>query len=54
MELWDAHRAHAIIRGKRREMESALGPFVDSGKSIYTLTEIETSMHFKCIFKGEN
>jgi len=53
MEIWDAHRAHAIIRSKRREMESALGPFVESGKSIYTLTEIEASMHFKSIFKGQ-
>ena len=53
MEIWDAHRAHAIIRGKRRDMETALGPFVESGKSLYTLTAIDASMHFKSIFKGQ-
>lgn len=53
MEIWDAQRAHAIVRSKRREMEQALGPFVESGKSIYTLTEIDTSMRFKTTFRGQ-
>ena len=53
MEFWDAHRVHQIIKGKRREMEAALGPFVCSGKSIYILAEIETSMQFKTVFRGQ-
>lgn len=54
MEIWDTHRVHAIIKSKRREMESSLGPFVCSGKSIYVLSPIDSSLHFKTIFRGES
>lgn len=53
MELWDAHRVQAIIRSKNRELELALGPYVCSGKTIYTLREIDQSLSFKTIFKGQ-
>ena len=52
MAFWDAHRVQAVIRTKRREMEMALGPFVCSGQSIYTLTEIEDSMKFTTNFQS--
>jgi hypothetical protein len=53
MELWDPHRVQAIIKSKRREMEACLGPFVVSGKAIWTLTEIDKSMNWRSIFRGE-
>lgn len=53
MELWDAHRVQAIIRSKRREMELTLGQFVVSGKGIWTQTEIDKSMNWRTIFKGQ-
>lgn len=46
MAFWDAHLVQAVVRTKRREMETALGPFVCSGQSIYTLTEIDDSIRF--------
>ena len=54
MELWDPHRVLAIVRSKNREIEMALGPYVCSGKTIYTLREIDQSLSFKTIFKGVN
>jgi hypothetical protein len=54
MELWDTHRVQAIIRSKHRDLELALGPYVCSGKTIYTLREIDQSLSFKTIFKGQS
>jgi len=41
MELWDTHRVAGIMRSKNRELELSLGPYVFSGKTIYTLREID-------------
>lgn len=51
-ELWEADRVHAIIRTKRSALEKALGAFVVSGKTIYTLCEIEESLEFNTTFRG--
>ena len=53
MELWDSQRVLQIVKSKRREMECALGPNVVSGKAIWTLTEIDKSMNWRTIFKGQ-
>lgn len=44
---------HAIIRTKRTSLEKSLGQFVVSGKSIYTLSEIDESLEFQTSLKGE-
>jgi len=53
MAFWDAHRVQAIIKTKRREMETTLGPFVCSGQSIYTLSPLENSCKFETMLKNE-
>lgn len=53
MELWDPNLVSRIIKSKRREMEITLGPFYESGKSIWTLTEIDQSMNWRSIFRGQ-
>jgi len=52
-EFWEAHRVHEIIKTKKTSLEKALGAYVVSGKTIYTLTELEESLIFKTTFKGE-
>ena len=52
-EMWEAHRVHDIIRTKKTSLEKALGAHVVSGKTIYTLNEIEDSLAFKTTFKGD-
>ena len=52
-EMWEAHRVHDIIRTKKTSLEKALGAYVVSGKTIYTLCELEDSLVFKTIFKGD-
>lgn len=42
-----------IIRFKKRDMETALGPFVVSGKVIWMLTEIDKSMTWRCNYRGQ-
>ncbi len=37
-EFWEAHLVHEIIRTKKKALEAALGHYVPSGKTIYTLT----------------
>jgi len=44
---------HEIIRTKKTSLEKALGYYVVSGKTIYTLTELDESLVFTTIFKGE-
>ena len=52
-EFLETHRVHEIIKTKKTSLEKALGAYVVSGKTIYTLTELEESLRFKTIFKGE-
>lgn len=52
-EFWEAYKVHAIIRTKRTSLEKSLGQFVVSGKSIYTLSEIDESLEFQTSLKGE-
>ena len=52
-EMWESHRVHEIIRTKKTSLEKALGAYVVSGKTIYTLTELEESLIFKTTFKTE-
>ena len=49
-EFWEAHKVHALIRRNRRALESALGLFLVSGKSIYTLVEIDETLLFNFTF----
>jgi len=52
-EFWEAHRVHDIIRTKKTALEKALGAYVVSGKTIYTLTELEETLVFKTVYKGD-
>lgn len=52
-EFWEAHRVHDIIRTKKTSLEKALGAYVVSGKTIYTLTELEDTLIFKTVFRGQ-
>ena len=52
-EFWEAHRVHEIIKSKKTSLEKALGFYVVSGKTIYTLTELEESLMFKTVLRGE-
>lgn len=52
-EFWEAHLVHEIIRTKKKALEAALGHYVPSGKTIYTLTQLEETLVFKTTFRGE-
>jgi hypothetical protein len=47
MHVWDANLVHRVMKLKRTALERALGPHVCSGKSVYTLAEIDTDLVFK-------
>lgn len=51
-EVWEAHLVHEIIRTKKSALEKVLGHYVPSGKTIYTLTELEETLVFKTTFRG--
>ena len=53
MHVWDANLVHRVMKLKRTALERALGPHVCSGKSIYTLQEIEEDLVFKVKVQGE-
>lgn len=53
MELWDPNLVQCILRTKRRELDVSLGPYVASGKIIYTLSEIDQSLRFQTIYRGQ-
>ena len=44
---------HAIIRTKRISLEKALGLFVVSGKTIYTLVEIDETLEWNTNYKNQ-
>ena len=52
-ELWEAERGHAIIKTKRSALEKSLGAFVVSGKTLYTLAEIDDSLEFSTTYRGQ-
>lgn len=52
-EVWEAHLVHEIIRTKKTALEKALGHFVPSGRTIYTLAELEDTLVFKTVFRGQ-
>ena len=54
MPIWDANQVHRILRTKRIALERGVGHFVCSGKSIYTINEIEEDLTFKTTFRGED
>ena len=41
MHIWDPNLVNKVMRLKRTALERALGPHVCSGKSLYTLNEID-------------
>ena len=53
MHVWDPNLVHRVMKLKRTGLERALGPHVCSGKSIYTLQEIEEDLVFKVKVQGE-
>lgn len=53
-EFWEASRVHDIIRTKKTSLEKALGSYVVSGKTIYTLTELDESLVFTTMYRGES
>lgn len=53
MHVWDPNLVHRVMRLKRTALERALGPHVCSGKSIYTLNEIDEDLVFKPKIQGE-
>ena len=52
-EFWEAAKVHAIMRTKRTALEKALGLYVVSGKTIYTLNEIDESLEWTTVYRGE-
>lgn len=47
MHVWDANLVYRVMKLKRAALERALGPHVCSGKSVYTLAEIDSDLVFK-------
>jgi len=43
-----------IIMSKNNNLKRTVGSFAVSGKSIYTLTEIDESLMFKTFYRGTN
>ena len=52
-EFWEAAKVHAIIRTKRIALEKALGLYVVSGNTLYTLNEIDESLEWTTNYRGE-
>ena len=52
-EFWEAAKVHAIIRTKRISLEKALGLFVVSGKTIYTLNEIDETLEWNTNYRNQ-
>ena len=52
-EFWEAAKVHAIIKTKRIALEKALGQFIVSGKSIYTLVEIDEDYEWSTTYRGQ-
>lgn len=52
-EFWEAAKVHAIIKTKRIALEKALGQFIVSGKSIYTLVEIDEDYEWTTTYRGQ-
>lgn len=50
--MWDANLVHRVMKLKRTALERALGLHVCSGKSIYTLNELEEDLVFKTKLAG--
>ena len=44
----------SIIMSKNNKLQQVVGSFAVSGKSIYTLTEIDESISFKSFYRGTN
>jgi hypothetical protein len=53
MHVWDSNLVHKVMRLKRTALERALGPHVCSGKSVYTLNEIDQDLSFKVKVQSE-
>ena len=51
-EYLEASRVHEIIRKNRTNLERALGYYVPSGMTIYTLTELDESLSFATPVRG--
>ena len=43
-----------IIMSKNNSLQRTIGSFTVSGKSIYTLNEIDESLSFKTFYRGMN
>ena len=52
-EFWEAAKVHAIIRTKRMALEKSLGLFVVSGKTIYTLNEIDETLEWNTNYRNQ-
>ena len=52
-EFWEAAKVHSIIKTKKLALEKALGQFVVSGKTIYTLAEIDEDLEWSTTFRGQ-
>ena len=48
----ETSRVHEIIRKNRTNLERALGYYVPSGRTIYTLTELDESLSFATPVRG--
>ena len=53
-EFWEAAKVHAIIRTKRIALEKALGLYVVSGKTIYTLNELDETLEWNTNYRGQS
>lgn len=53
LAVWDAAQVQRIIKFKNKALNKALGLYVTSGESIYTVTELDEDVRFDVALSGE-
>jgi len=52
-EVFDAAIVHDILAMKNRQLFKMLGAYVPSGRTIYTMAEIEETINIETSYKGK-
>ena len=52
-EVFDAAIVHDILAMKNRQLFKMLGAYVPSGRTIYTMAEIEETINLETSYKGK-
>ena len=53
-EFFEADKMMKVLRVKWKQIEATIGPFVPSGKNVFTLNEISESIDWKFAYRGDN